>query len=67
MLDDEIDDDYQNKKRKPLETKKHSRRRLRFCDSCIEGCRKCPKLGNGGNVGRRPNVDRKKCKLVKCL
>ena len=44
MFDDEIDDDYQNKtKRKALERKKYKRR---FCSSCTDGCRNCPKLKN---------------------
>ena len=46
MFDDEIDDHYENKK-KALEGKKHSRRRMRFRSSCIEGCRNCPKLRKG--------------------
>ena len=43
--------------------KKHSRRRrMRFCSSCIYGCRYGPKLGKDGNVNRRPNLDRQKAK-----
>ena len=42
---------------------------MRFHSSCIDGCRNCSKLKTkNGNVGRRPNVDTKKCDLVKkCL
>ena len=55
MSDDEIDDDYQNKKRKK---EKHSRRGMKLFKT----------LKSTGNIGRRINENRKQCELVKkCL
>ena len=38
---------------------KHNRRRMRFRNNCIIGCRNCPKLRKGGNISSRPSVDRR--------
>lgn len=47
-------------KKKALERKKHSRKRMQFRDRCIDRCGNCPKLEKDVSIGRKPNVDIKK-------
>ena len=68
MFDYETDVNYQTKKRKALKRKKQQKKTVipeQLYLMCVESVKN---LKKDGNIGQRPNLDRKKCELVeKCL